>query len=78
MLVYLVFGAWMMAGFLLLLVLERFMMVHACEEHGCDYHTVGLAAFVGQHPLWIVRPERAFGIIERPDEFSARATKWVW
>lgn len=37
-----------------------------------------LAAFVGQHPLWLVRPERAFGIIERPDEFSARATKWVW
>lgn len=25
-----------------------------------------------------VRPERAFGMIERPEEFSARATKWVW
>jgi zinc transporter ZupT len=22
-------------------------MIHACEEHGCDYHTIGLAAFVG-------------------------------
>ena len=37
-----------------------------------------LAEFVGQHALWLVRPERAFGIIERADEFSARATKWVW
>lgn len=25
-----------------------------------------------------VVPERAFGIIEREDEFSTRATRWVW
>ena len=37
-----------------------------------------LAAFVGQHALWLVQPERAFGVIERPGEFSERATKWVW
>lgn len=41
------FGYWFLAGFVLLLVLERFVMVHACEEHGCHYHTVGLAAFAG-------------------------------
>lgn len=41
------FGIWFLGGFLLLLVLERFIMVHACEEHGCNYHTVGLAAFAG-------------------------------
>lgn len=41
------FGSWFLVGFVLLLVLERFLMVHACEEHGCDYHTVGVAAFVG-------------------------------
>jgi zinc and cadmium transporter len=41
------FGIWFLVGFLLLLVLERFVMVHACEEHGCHYHTVGLAAFAG-------------------------------
>jgi zinc and cadmium transporter len=41
------FGLWLLAGFLILLVLERFIMVHACDEHGCDYHTIGLAAFVG-------------------------------
>jgi zinc and cadmium transporter len=41
------FGFWFMLGFVIILVLERFIMVHACEEHGCNYHTVGLAAFVG-------------------------------
>lgn len=41
------FSLWLLAGFLLLLVLERFVMVHACEENHCDYHTVGLAAFLG-------------------------------
>jgi zinc and cadmium transporter len=41
------FGIWLLVGFCLLLVLERFIMVHACEEHGCHYHTIGLAAFMG-------------------------------
>jgi zinc and cadmium transporter len=41
------FAYFFMGGFLLLLLLERFVMVHACEEHGCDFHTVGLAAFLG-------------------------------
>lgn len=41
------FGLWFLAGFVLLLILERFVMVHACEEHGCHYHTVGLTAFLG-------------------------------
>jgi len=41
------FGAWFLVGFLILLILERFVMVHACEEHGCHYHTVGVAAFAG-------------------------------
>jgi len=41
------FGIWLLTGFCLLLFLERFIMVHACEEHGCHYHTVGIAAFVG-------------------------------
>jgi zinc and cadmium transporter len=41
------FGVWFLLGFLILLILERFVMVHACEEHGCDYHTIGVAAFLG-------------------------------
>lgn len=41
------FGVWLAAGFVLLLILERFMMVHSCEEHGCSYHHIGVAAFLG-------------------------------
>lgn len=41
------FGLWFLLGFVLLLILERFVMVHACDEHGCHYHTVGVAAFLG-------------------------------
>lgn len=41
------FGLWFLIGFVILLILERFIMIHACDEHGCHYHTVGIAAFVG-------------------------------
>ncbi|MFM8269583.1 MAG: ZIP family metal transporter [Pseudomonadota bacterium] len=41
------FGLWFLMGFVLLLILERFIMIHACDEHGCHYHTVGLTAFFG-------------------------------
>lgn len=37
-----------------------------------------LAVFVRSHAMFEVLPERAFGIIEREDEFSQRATRWVW
>lgn len=41
------FSFWFLFGFVLLLILERFFMVHPCDEHGCHYHTVGIAAFSG-------------------------------
>lgn len=37
-----------------------------------------MAAFVRSHAIVEVAPERAFGIIEREDEFSRRATRWRW
>jgi zinc and cadmium transporter len=40
-------GGAVLGGFLLIYVLERFVMVHACEEEGCDFHRMGLAAFAG-------------------------------
>jgi hypothetical protein len=39
---------------------------------------VEMAAFLRGNAFFQIVPERAFGIIERPDEFSARATRWVW
>jgi hypothetical protein len=34
--------------------------------------------FILDHAVVAVVPERAFGIIEREDEFATRATRWVW
>lgn len=34
--------------------------------------------FFSSNAAFVVRPERAFAIIERPDEFGPSATKWVW
>ena len=36
-----------LAGFLLIFVMERFVFVHACEERGCDIHQMGIPAFLG-------------------------------
>jgi general stress protein 26 len=37
-----------------------------------------MEAFVRSNLIIEVVPERAFGIIEREDEFSQRATRWNW
>jgi PPOX class probable F420-dependent enzyme len=37
-----------------------------------------LADFLRENAIVAVEPERAFGIIEREDEFAARATRWRW
>jgi len=35
-------------------------------------------AFVRSNLIIEVTPDRAFGIIERDDEFAERATRWTW
>ncbi len=37
-----------------------------------------MEAFVRRNAIFEVTPERAFGIIEREEEFSQRATRWRW
>jgi hypothetical protein len=37
-----------------------------------------MEAFLRRHAITEVTPERAFGIIERDDEFAQRATRWRW
>jgi hypothetical protein len=37
-----------------------------------------LEAFMMENAIWQVRPVRAFAIIEREEEFAAKATRWVW
>lgn len=40
-------GLAILAGFLSLLLVEKFVMVHPCEEIGCDFHHLGLSAYLG-------------------------------
>lgn len=37
-----------------------------------------MEAFLRGHAIVEVTPDRAFGIIEREDEFAQRATRWSW
>ncbi|HSM01941.1 MAG TPA: pyridoxamine 5'-phosphate oxidase family protein [Acidimicrobiia bacterium] len=37
-----------------------------------------MADFVLANAIYEMVPERAFGMIETPEDFSRRATKWVW
>lgn len=45
-------------------------------EMGMDRSAV--AEFLTAGASFEVTPERAFGIIERPEEFARRATRWRW
>ncbi len=40
-------GIPILAGFLILYLLEKFVMVHPCEEGDCHFHKIGAAAFWG-------------------------------
>ncbi len=37
-----------------------------------------LAEFLADSTAFLVDPGRAFGLIERPEDFGPRATRWVW
>jgi nitroimidazol reductase NimA-like FMN-containing flavoprotein (pyridoxamine 5'-phosphate oxidase superfamily) len=43
-----------------------------------DAARAALAELIRGGRIFVVTPERAFGIIERPAEFSTRATRWTW
>ncbi|MFQ5451110.1 MAG: ZIP family metal transporter [Nitrospinaceae bacterium] len=40
-------GFSIMIGFILIFLLEKSIMVHPCEEGECNYHKIGVAAYVG-------------------------------
>lgn len=50
------------------------------EEMGedLDMDLDGVRKFLVDNASFEVIPERAFGIIERADEFAERATRWSW
>lgn len=40
-------GVWILAGFLFLYLVERFITVHICEGIECEVHQLGVSAFIG-------------------------------
>ncbi|APF20532.1 zinc/iron permease [Caldithrix abyssi DSM 13497] len=40
-------GIYVLGGFLMLFVLEKFIMTHPCPSEHCEFHRVGLSAFLG-------------------------------
>lgn len=40
-------GMPVLVGFLCIYVMERFVMLHPCEEEHCSFHHMGMAAFLG-------------------------------
>ncbi len=40
-------GIYVLSGFLLLFLLEKFIMTHPCPSEHCEYHRVGVSAFLG-------------------------------
>jgi hypothetical protein len=43
-----------------------------------DMDTPAIEEFLRAHAAFTVTPERAFGMIETPEEFSTKATRWRW
>lgn len=58
---------------------EAFIAAY-CDKYGEEMGMTrdGIAEFLTSNTCVEVTPERAFGIIERAEEFSSRATRWRW
>jgi hypothetical protein len=37
-----------------------------------------VADFLTDNASYLVRPDRAFGLIENPEDFGPKATRWRW
>ena len=57
---------------------DRFVDSYARKYEDDPVKQTALAAFMRENSIYEVTPERAFGVIEREDEFAQRATRWVW
>ena len=57
---------------------DPFVDAYARKYEDDPVKQTALAAFMRENSIYEVTPERAFGVIEREDEFAQRATRWVW
>jgi hypothetical protein len=57
---------------------DPFVEAYARKYEDDPVKQAALGDFMRENRIFEVTPERAFGIIEREDEFAKRATRWVW
>ena len=58
--------------------LEAMAAVWSDKYHDGTWPKDEMISFVRESASFEVIPERAFGLIETPDQFSKSATRWVW
>lgn len=54
------------------------MARHYVEKYWEPHQYAEMTDFLLSHAIFEVRPVRAYGVIERDEEFSAKATRWRW
>jgi nitroimidazol reductase NimA-like FMN-containing flavoprotein (pyridoxamine 5'-phosphate oxidase superfamily) len=59
---------------------ERFAVaaVYAAKYEDDPEKRAEMVGFISSHAMYRLVPQRAFGIIEREEEFASKATRWVW
>ncbi len=58
--------------------IEQFAGVYLAKYWDDPSEHAEMVAFLHSNAIVEVTPERAFGIIEREEEFAERATRWTW
>lgn len=58
--------------------IQEMVTVYVTKYWGDPADHPDQVAFVSGHTLVEVTPDRAFGVIEREEEFASRATRWRW
>ena len=58
--------------------LTTMALAWADKYHDGTWPKSDMVTFVADNSAYEVIPERAFGIIETPEQFSTAATRWVW
>lgn len=57
---------------------EFFAAAIGCKYEADPAKQAEMTAFMLSHAMFVVVPQRAYGIIEREEEFATRATRWAW
>ena len=63
----------------LMAMIDAWIAKYGDEVEEADEASIAeMREFMTQNAVYAVRPIKAFGVIERPDDFGRRATRWRW